>query len=261
MPFQWKNHIENLHESIKIFSNLNDIDKNEVNKLLEQVTGIVEATQNNFLEDVYSAGESRLGVFLDELGKGNMAFYTQPYKDNNTEFDNTKREFLYTLSTQYLRTKCMQDKLVSNVKAIIDNKDYDCILFFKGINVKNIRAEHIVHSFFWYLSGQIADMLYDKNAHMTILYNNTNIPFITTDQPIINYSANYGKEQIENENLMFYYPISPQIAITVNDDNAVESLVLRENDVDNYNWKMFEGANEFIFADDKEILEKYLTKI
>ena len=61
---------------------------------------------------------------------------------------------------------------------------------------------------------RIADSLYEERGkHRLVLLNNqTGIPFVTGDQPIINLHATFGK--VPPESLEFYYPISPTRAMS-----------------------------------------------
>ena len=61
----------------------------------------------------------------------------------------------------------------------------------------------------------IADSLYEERSkcRLVLLNNQTDIPFITGDQPIINLHATFG--EIAPESLEFYYLISPTRAMVL----------------------------------------------
>ena len=59
------------------------------------------------------------------------------------------------------------------------------------------------------------------------------------------------KQFFEVENLVYYYPISPKIAITVNDNNIDDKLELLKEQVEEYNQKLINASYEFVFADNE----------
>ena len=114
--------------------------------------------------------------------------------------------------------------------------------------------DHLAYYLFWFAEAMVADALYEKNAHLTLLINHTETPFITTDQPIINLLADYQDSTDEVNNLVYYYPISPKVAITVNDSNIDDKLELLKKQVEEYNQKLINASYEFVFADNEKIL-------
>lgn len=68
------------------------------------------------------------------------------------------------------------------------------------------------------------------------------------------------KLEEETKELVFYYPISPNIAITVNDENCVDKIELSEGDVEKYNRIIIDASYELIIADNKSVLEKYIFR-
>lgn len=63
-------------------------------------------------------------------------------------------------------------------------------------------------------------------------------------------------EQVEE--LIFYYPISPKIAITVNDKNNTDRIELEIEEVDKYNKAMVKASYESIFANDENVIKRYI---
>ena len=134
----------------------------------------------------------------------------------------------------------------------------DDVCYKLGVKKENVRLDHLTHHIFWYVACQLTDVLYNKNAHLTILINNTGIPFITSDQPVINIKANYQKLEEETKELLLYYPISPSIAITLNDENSVNKMELSEIEVEEYNCLIRDSSYELLIANNKSVLEKYI---
>lgn len=87
-----------------------------------------------------------------------------------------------------------------------------------------------------------------------MLINDTGVSFVTTDQPIINLLANYQDVTDEVSDIVYYYPISPNLAITINDSNTEDRLNLSKSQVEEYNRKLIDASYEFVFADNEKML-------
>ena len=124
-----------------------------------------------------------------------------------------------------------------------------------GLDRKSIRPAHLLHHILWYTTCQLADSLYESKAHMTLLRNNTPYHFITGDQPILNLNADYQVQTDQVDSMIFYYPIAPTLAITVNDSNSENIIELPINEVDYYNRKITAASYEAIYADSCSMLD------
>lgn len=97
------------------------------------------------------------------------------------------------------------------------------------------------------------NIFYYKHTMFTFLINDTNIPFITSDNPIIN---------INNS---FYYPLSPKYALLMytnenicdNKNDFLEEYVNLDF-VNEYNNYIFDNSYKFVFSIDENILKKYI---
>jgi len=86
-----------------------------------------------------------------------------------------------------------------------------------------------------------------------LLDNDTDTPFITADQPIINLEATHtGKPP---DRLEFFYPLSPRRAM------LLLELLTRQNDfpisavsVNHYNMMMVQNSYEQVFSNSEEYL-------
>lgn len=225
----------------------------ELEEAFEQSKKLAEEAVNDMVEDIYSEDEGQLIKMLDLLIQEDLTFYYTPYHTSEMVFDDSKRAFLYYLCSQHYRTKAALNRLVEGLNNILNSDLCEKL----GINKDNIRPEHIAHHIFWYIEGMLADVLYNKNAHLTLLYNHTETPFVTSDQPIINVLADYQDINDEVEDIIFYYPISPEIAITVNDNNTEDKKQLTEAEVEKYNKMLIDASYEFVFANSEKTIKKY----
>ena len=89
------------------------------------------------------------------------------------------------------------------------------------------------------------------NAQVTLLINKTDVSFITSDQPVINLKADYKDLSQQPDELVFYYPISPRVAMTINDGLYVKKIELTNaKDIYEYNDLINRAAYKMIFSND-----------
>lgn len=89
---------------------------------------------------------------------------------------------------------------------------------------------------------------------MTVLINDTALPFITSDQPIINKESASGNDSPKE--FVLYYPLSPTVAITVNDRNRCKTKHIdKKSIVDDYNRKIIEHSYEYLVSNKESVLQ------
>ena len=97
-----------------------------------------------------------------------------------------------------------------------------------------------------------------KEFRPILLENKSKVPFITGDQPIINTYA-VGLELEDNlEDLEFYYPLTPAIALLFTDDiNYQDETIVPadEDDVIKFNTYIYEQSGRQVYASQREVLE------
>ena len=82
-------------------------------------------------------------------------------------------------------------------------------------------------------------------------------PFLTSDQPVINLKADYHTVTEEIDGIVFYYPITPNLAILVNSDYLNDEYNVTETEVDKYNRAVIAASNEFIFSNTVTAIKRY----
>lgn len=193
----------------------------------------------NFEENYHAYIEGNSSVYLKSLVNKQTSFYKDI--EDNAKFN------LY-LTTQYVRTKNIQ-------KAIFDRVENHPSLIEPTRRSISVYRFIIAHVFAMGLSHNI-----DK-CSFKVLCNNTEVPFITGDQPVINTKADdtdpttgYAKA------LELYYPISPEIAILINPNfgtNQHQEVQVTNDEAKEYNDKMFNASHEQIFAKEEVHLLPY----
>lgn len=156
-----------------------------------------EAVKSNFMEALHTAHELRARTVLDALHQGNL----DALNDVGAMI-----HFTSFLGHQATRTKRFKETALA---AMAESDDLNC----EVDNFENI---------WWILSYMfginIARALYfgRRVATHTLLINNSNVPFTTSDHPVINLKEDFS---IHDEGADFYYPISPTAAFVLSDSH------------------------------------------
>ena len=215
----------------------------EADSAMDDIDSMLDIARNNILEDTYAEFEGEAVVWLNSLCEENLDFFYNPT-------DNQKERFISFICIQYSKTKRMKDSIISVLK---EAEEYFVNESFpKG----SIRANNLWLPMLWLLSAQFADAL--LQAQLTLLINSTEIPFVTSDQPVINTKADYADLSQQPTELVFYYPISPRIAILLNNNSEETRKVLScELKVQEYNDLIAKASYKMLFASKSTALEGY----
>ena len=254
-PLHWQKAVTAITSAVKTSVYKDKTPPPEIQDLFLQADKFSDSAINNMVEDLYSEDEGELITMIEALKAGNTDFYYHPYHKPNMVFDNTKRAFLFYLCSQHYRTKAAHKRLIDGLNEILKSDMFSQL----GINKDNIRPEHVTFHIFWFIEGLLSDTLYERNAHLSILSNQTSTPFLTTDQPVINILADYQDITDMPKDVILYYPLSPTIAITVNDTNKECYIAISETEVKKYNDMLTAASFELIFTNSKESDEEYAS--
>lgn len=185
----------------------------------------------NTEEDYHEKLETNVMPMMDALRRRDVSFY------KDTELCG---QFLHFLSLQYFRTKSLKE----NIAGIYISNDLN---YSKCWNIlRHIFAVNVSRGLFL-----------ERNTRPFILIENrTCLPFITGDQPVVNLYQSHLSDK-EPTMLAFYYPITPWLAIIL--DEAKESSVYGDKtisveQVSQLNLKIFEASFLQVYGNSKEIL-------
>ena len=228
------------------FYKLNKLSNDDINKL------------NNFIDDLFKE--------FGEL-KNNYKYFIALSKfvanDNKLSINLFEK---YLSNIEQNGCKMLQCKNIDEFKNIynLDILFYIVIQFCRTNKIKqniiNDTKEQSYLNIFPQLIFLIAskytfNLYYNVYTKFVFLINNTNIPFITGDQPIINIS--------KDENDILYYPLSPKYALLINIDinmhsnkNDFYEECVNETFVKEKNKLIYDNAYNFVFSIDKNILEE-----
>lgn len=173
-----------------------------------------------------------------------------------SDADDMKFKFHEYLCSQYFRAP----KIFNNLKSVIEN--------FKNEKeeIPNIDFKFFVNLFLIYASMKMAFVITNNfKTVLEILENETTLDFITCDSPVINLSGPAFKNPT-----VFYYPISPQVAIKlkiynllydINDKIHNEVRIINEDNINKVielNKIVFNNSYNEIYSNREEILKCFL---
>ncbi len=203
-------------------------DRTKLNQLLNDYS-------SNILEDYHAKIEKSFIPLFEGALNGDISFYN----------DERCIPFLQYLCTQYMRTKGTKDRSIELCRA---DKSGD---LSRAWNV-------IIHTFATNIGASL--YLQRRRRKLILVRNDTEVPFITGDQPAINLKANRPHPP---ENLSIYYPISPKLALILGDvdeDPLFPGEGLAIEEASTLNKKLFEASYKQVFASTAEPLTMLCNK-
>jgi hypothetical protein len=188
----------------------------------------------NLEEDYHAAIENSGQKYLKLILEKKIDFFLN---------QDSRNEFSYYLTTQYMRTKQIRNSVT---KSVGDNNKVNITKLWPILS--HIFATNLGHS-----------LASSKDYKIILLENRSQNNFITGDQPVINTFAYNKKTDEEVDDLEFYYPISPELAIliTQNDELKSTQIIADINEINNYNEMIFKSSEEQIYASSEQELKGY----
>lgn len=245
-PFEEEERLKKLHDALLCYIRLKGDNALplEIEENFSDVQKVLDIAKKNMTEDFYSDIEGEATKWIEMLQNKDTSFY------KGDEFG----DFISFIGLQYFRTKKMSDHFINVLESAKNNKNL--VPYWKryGINPKHIISRHFVHMLAWQYQGALTENLIQKKPHMTLLVNNSPNHFLTSDQPIINIKADYKDVNQTVKELVLYLPISPTIAITINDNNSVDEISIDEFTINQYNKLIVDSSHEFVFGDNEDSL-------
>ncbi|MGI4993370.1 DUF4238 domain-containing protein [Halobacteriovorax sp. GFR7] len=219
---QFLNLFKRPFDSRRFLESINDQEK--VEKINIGIHNLEELLQRTI--------ENTGATFLNKILNEDTSFYS-----NGLE----RMQFSIYISMQYFRTQEMKRRM---------------FLFAENSNELNVEkfAPYMRAIFSTNIAINIAED--PKIYKIVLLRNNTELDFITGDQPVLNTCASYEKNTPVHE-LEFYYPISPKLSILLTNNADQKDTSLSIHEVDHYNNLIRTAGNNIIFSSSKEILKAY----
>jgi Protein of unknown function (DUF4238) len=188
----------------------------------------------NHEEELHGDIENALLPALSDMLAGKTGFYSD--KDQ-------AQEFLHAITFQYMRTKKRREAFHALTRIPV-----------AGADVK--RFGNLLTLI---LTLRFADSLYRDRSKfkVVIIDNETGVPFITGDQPIINIHATL--RQVASERLEFFYPLSPYRAMLLLEIESEHPALVSVDEVANFNNLILRNSHEQVFSNSRESLETLMA--
>jgi hypothetical protein len=176
--------------------------------------------------------------FMEMLYRGDCSFYSSD--DGNAAFN-------YYLAVQYFRTNKTKKNITGNQ------------LGLPPINLSRIWnvMSHI-------LATNVAMTLYRERQFfkLVLLQNQSSVPFIAGDQPVVNTFGSYKKKTaLQHKQLELYYPLGPDVGLLITRrlaDFPGKIARLTEKEVGAYNRLIINAADSQVYANQEDVLCSYL---
>lgn len=207
---------------------------------IENMDLLIDTARSNMIEDAHCRFERESIKWLNSLCEESTEFFYSP-------FDNQNMDFISFVCLQYFRTEKIKDYILNELKQI-ENE-----IVPEHIPAGIIRIDNICQPVILLITAICAAEL--SQACLVLLLNKTEVPFITSDQPVINVK----KESVGQAKYEFYYPISPKVAIKLNNDFDGKTLILKDKEeVYKYNDLISKESYKMLFSNNLEVLERYI---
>lgn len=210
----------------------------EVNRKYPEIDEHFQQWIINQQESWHSNIEDGAAPLLKRLQSGDLSFFEN--KDDCILF------YLF-LPLQLFRTKASKDQIIARIEAAAPE-------VISGVNIDNCwiaLTEIMAHT----VGGSL--FFQRDRRRPVVVQNNTGVPFITGDQPVLNIARQPGEEV---EHLMLYYPLSPTTAFILTEIDGVSpyfSDTLTEADVHYLNERMAQNSYMQVFGDSAAALQPY----
>ena len=200
---------------------------------LEEVKLDIDVTLNNLEEELHGSVEGRSTKFIEAARIGQIDFWTDPME---------KQKFIHFLSLQMMRTRKVQEDLSALIAMNLPNQP-------GGSNVwgvmKHIIAINISRGIFL-----------DESYGLRVIYNRSSLPFITSDQPVVNVHGHGLALEKTPDEFEVYYPISPVMALTMGKFPSGR-VDFDEAEVKEKNDLLFDMSHQQVFSIREDVLERY----
>ena len=180
--------------------------------------------------------------YLEKLYISDTSFYSN---------EHDRRDFYAFVMVQYLRTRKIKERLIEG----ITSEGYPQL---KPIT-PNIANTWPIATILLAMNSA-HNLTYNVDTHLQLIHNNSNIPFITSDQPTINLKSKNGNLDDVIDELELYYPITPNIAIIISEGNkSLHPNQLTEDAVQNLNDAIASASHMQVYSNKEHILDNYIT--
>lgn len=196
---------------------------------------------------------------------------------NNIDFNEEELKFIKTnliedlhSDFEYYGKKLIAVRQLDHLNFLKDQKELlktMIFLCFQYTRTKNMKDSFSKSSFSLKYNNPISlifgntmanKLTFEKKLRFKLLVNKSNVNFITSDQPIINLVDKNGDGSVDD--LVFYYPISPEIALEIdykNNESSFGLINIKESRAKYLNSRIYQYSNNFVFSKSEQQILKY----
>jgi hypothetical protein len=196
----------------------------------------------NILEDLHSAWETSAKKVLEELANERIDIL------EDTEI---MCVFMNFFGHQITRTKPFKELCLQSANLLKSESKEDN----EWLNV--IQEVTWFLNFIWGMNIGYSLFISRNESTQSLLINDTDLPFITSDQPIINiHPALFERDSSIPKSLVFYYPISPRVAYIYSDSDQFKPRInyVDKTLVSELNIKIAKSAMLHIIGNNESVL-------
>lgn len=227
---------------LETFRNINDILKSLDSSNNENLKKVKDFAEKNLVEKMFCCYESEYISLIKTLLVNHIPDWNE----------DERMSFLFFLNLQYFRTKNISDNLLEGIQKLLRQNLFDSFI------------ERVMNPMRWLMANTVT---YNSLIRRKIVFieNTSTLNFITTDQPVINVYASFGKNAVEmsEDEFELYCPFSPKKAVLISFKDCytdMSCISVSERDVKVYNDTLVKCSNRFVFSKDKEGLNSWLEE-
>lgn len=185
------------HEYLRRFLSLQVLESSYTSSPIkdEKAERFIRAFKNNALENLHASHENEAKGIIQSLINEDITILTDKI---------ILAKFLGFLAQQLTRTKSAKENFIKlqESKTNDDEKHTSKLITDAWWFISYILGLNLAHSLF----------CEHEKYHMSLLTNKTEIPFITSDQPVINIHSYLNPNDKSCNAIDLYYPLSPTVA-------------------------------------------------
>jgi len=200
----------------------------------EEMEALLQAQEINVLEDYHAGIEDSFAKTLAAIRNGDLSFYADPSECI---------AFARYMATQYMRTKGIKVRMIETFQrnmGVDISRIWDIASLIQGANIG------------------CSLFLGRERQQLVLLSNDTEVEFITGDQPVINLHG--GDRSKAPAQLCMYYPLGPRTALIwgeVDEKVPYSSETLNAEQVSDLNRRMLAASHSQVFGRTAASLEQF----
>lgn len=202
-------------------------------ELLQQpeVLELLEIHKTNAIDDQHTVIEGKFVPLLARCLKEDITWFDDPQ---------SAIAFCNFIAAQHMRTKAVQSRVIERLR--------------NRIKLDVSRIWGVIGLIYGFNLG-CSMFMGRKDRPLILVRNESSMPFVTSDQPVVNLDAD-GENAPEQ--MTIYYPISPRLALHIGEPGrpTLPEFGLTEEEIVTLNLQMTARSQRQVYASEMSVLEK-----